>query len=31
MEEVGARIFDMPRRCELLDKTGGKAIKNAMW
>jgi len=31
IEEVRARISDMPRRCQDLVKTGGKAIKTAMW
>jgi hypothetical protein len=31
MEEVRARITDMPRRCQELVKTGGKVIKTAMW
>ena len=31
LEEIRARIRDMPRRCDLLVKTGGKAIKSAMW
>jgi transposase len=31
MEEVRARISDMPRRCQDLVKPGGKAIKSAMW
>ena len=31
MQEVRARIADMPRRCRLLVKTGGKAIKSAEW
>ncbi len=31
LEEICARIRDMPRRCDLLVKTGGKAIKSAMW
>ena len=31
MQEVRARIADMPRRCQLLVKTGGKAIKSAEW
>lgn len=31
MKEVRARILDMPRRCEELVETGGKAIKTAMW
>ena len=31
MEEVRARILDMPRRCQDLVQTGGKAIKSAMW
>jgi hypothetical protein len=31
MEEVRRRIVDMPRRCKLLVKTGGKPIKPARW
>lgn len=31
LEEIRACIRDMPRRCDLLVKTGGKAIKSAMW
>jgi hypothetical protein len=31
LEEIRARIGDMPRRCDLLVKTGGQAIKSAMW
>ena len=31
MEEVRARIADMPRRCELLVKTGGQAIRSDKW
>lgn len=31
MEEVRARIADMPRRCKLLVKTSGKPIKTAKW
>lgn len=31
MEEVRTRIADMPRRCQLLVKTGGKPIKSAQW
>jgi len=31
MEEVRARISDMPRRCQDLVKTGEKAIKTALW
>ena len=29
--EIQARIRDMPRRCRLLIKTRGQAIKTAMW
>lgn len=29
--EIQARIKDMPRRCKLLIKTGGMAIKSAEW
>jgi len=31
MQEVCARISDMPRRCKLLVKTGGLPIKSAQW
>ena len=31
MREIRKRIFDMPRRCELLVKTGGKRIKGQDW
>jgi len=31
MEEVRARIRDMPRRCQVLVSTGGKPIKTAQW
>ena len=31
MQEIRARISDMPRRCKLLVETGGKAIKSAQW
>jgi len=31
LEEIRVRIRDMPRRCDLLVKTGGQAIKSAMW
>ena len=31
MEEIRKRIADMPRRCDLLVKTGGKAIKSRLW
>ena len=31
MQEVRARISDMPGRCKLLVETGGKAIKSAQW
>jgi hypothetical protein len=31
MEEVRARIADMPRRCKLLVETGGGPIKSALW
>ena len=31
MEEVRARISDIPRRCKLLVETGGKSIKSAQW
>jgi hypothetical protein len=31
MQEVRARIQDMPRRCRLLVETGGAAIKSAQW
>ena len=31
MEEIRKRISDMPRRCELLVKTGGKRIKGKDW
>jgi hypothetical protein len=31
IEEVRARIKDMPRRCKSLVETGGLAIKTALW
>ena len=31
IEEVRARIADMPRRCKLLVETSGKPIKTAKW
>jgi hypothetical protein len=31
MQEVRARISDMPRRCKLLVKTGGLPIKSVQW
>jgi hypothetical protein len=31
LEEIRERILDMPRRCRLLVKTGGKSIKGAKW
>jgi hypothetical protein len=31
LEEIRERIRDMPHRCDLLVKTGGKPIKGAMW
>jgi transposase len=31
MQEVRARIQDMPRRCKLLVETGGAPIKSAQW
>jgi hypothetical protein len=31
MEEVRARILEMPQRCQDLIKSGGKAIKSELW
>jgi hypothetical protein len=31
LEEIRSRISDMPRRCKLLARTGGQAIKEAKW
>jgi hypothetical protein len=31
LEEIRDRIRDMPRRCDLLVKTGGKPIKSKLW
>ena len=31
MDEVRARISEMPERCKSLYKTGGKPIKSALW
>ncbi|KAH6721846.1 hypothetical protein BKA61DRAFT_700793 [Leptodontidium sp. MPI-SDFR-AT-0119] len=31
MQEIRARISNMPGRCERLTKNGGKAIKTALW
>jgi hypothetical protein len=31
MQEVRARITNMPRRCKLLVETGGAPIKTALW
>ncbi|KAH7317430.1 hypothetical protein BKA65DRAFT_411190, partial [Rhexocercosporidium sp. MPI-PUGE-AT-0058] len=31
MQEIRARISNMPSRCDRLIKNGGKAIKTAFW
>ena len=31
MDEIRARIKEMPRRCNQLVQTGGKAIKSELW
>jgi hypothetical protein len=31
LEDIRERIRDMPRRCDLLVKTSGKAIKSRLW
>jgi hypothetical protein len=31
LEDIRECIRDMPRRCDLLIKTGGKAIKSRLW
>jgi transposase len=31
LEDIREHIRDMPRRCDLLVKTGGKAIKSRLW
>ncbi len=31
IEEVRARISEMPQRCQDLIKSGGKAIKSELW
>jgi hypothetical protein len=31
MQEVRARILEMPKRCKTLVETGGAPIKSALW
>ena len=31
MQEIRARIAEMPERCEMLVNSGGKPIKSKLW